>query len=220
VTSAARHAQGIDEWKTPSPLRKIERKGESNLVDRSEKTTKNLTPIGRVLGGLPNGFAALLGTDVDEEDLAVVGSGNAFDDEKDLAGVGSGKASVDKEDLAGVGSGKASVNDAPPSSTTPSARTALPVQRALLVTNPVPHVQETVPPSTRSGLRFGKFCSTSKLLCVFLTVAIGLGCSAFALSSYGSGGVSSELLESVFVPDAAAIPVSNRTGEREGPSTR
>ena len=33
-------AQGIDEWKTPSPLRKIERKGESNLVDRSKKTTK------------------------------------------------------------------------------------------------------------------------------------------------------------------------------------
>ena len=91
MTSAARHAQGIDEWKTPSPLRKIERKGESNLIDRSKKTTKN-----------PNGFAALLGTDVDEEDLA------------------------------GVGSGKASVNDAPPSSTTPSARTALPVQRALL----------------------------------------------------------------------------------------
>ena len=26
-------AQGIDEWKTPSPLRKIERQGESNLVD-------------------------------------------------------------------------------------------------------------------------------------------------------------------------------------------
>ena len=76
-------AQGIDEWKTPSPLRK----GESNLVDRSKTTTKNLTPIGRVD---PNGFAALLGTDVDEEDLA------------------------------GVGSGKASVNDAPPSSTTPS----------------------------------------------------------------------------------------------------
>jgi len=104
-------AQGIDEWKTTSPLRKIERKGEPNLIDRSKKTTENLTPIGRVD---PNGFAALLGTDVDEEDLAVVGSG---------------KASVDKEDLAGVGSGKASVNDAPPSSTTPSARTALPVQR-------------------------------------------------------------------------------------------
>ena len=76
-------------------------------------------------------------------------------------------------------------------------------------------MEETEPTSTRSGLRFGKFCSTSKLLCVFLTVAIGLGCSAFALSSYGSGGVS-ELLESVSVPDAAAIPVSNRTGERDG----
>jgi len=37
-------------------------------------------------------------------------------------------------------------------------------------------------------------------------VVVGLGCSAFAPSSYGSGGVS-ELLESVFVPDAAAIPV-------------
>ena len=102
------HPQGIDEWKTPSPLRKIERKGESNLVDRSKKTTKNLTPIGRVD---PNGFAALLGTDVDEEDLAGVGSGNAFDEE---------------EDLAGVGSGDASVGDAPPTSSTPSARTALP----------------------------------------------------------------------------------------------
>ena len=40
---------------------------------------------------------------------------------------------------------------------------------------------------------------------------IGLGCSAFALSSYGSGGVS-ELLEAVSVPDTAAIPV--RTGAR------
>ena len=101
---------------TPSPLRKIERKGESNLIDRSKKTTKNLTPIGRVD---PNGFAALLGTDLGEEDL-----GNAFDDE---------------EDLAGVDSGKASVGDAPPSSATPSARTALPIQRALLVINPRPH---------------------------------------------------------------------------------
>ena len=72
-------------------------------------------------------------------------------------------------------------------------------------------MEKTEPTSTRSGLRFGKFCSTSKLLCVFLTVAIGLGCSAFALSPYGSGGVS-ELLESVSVPDAAAIPVSAMTG--------
>ena len=107
VTSRLPHgtrAQVIDGWKTPSPLRKIERKGEPNLIDRSKKTTKNLTPIGRVD---PNGFAALLGTDVDEEDVAGVGSGNAFDDE---------------EDLAGVGSGKASVNDAPPSSTRPQAR--------------------------------------------------------------------------------------------------
>ncbi|EOD06334.1 hypothetical protein EMIHUDRAFT_219172 [Emiliania huxleyi CCMP1516] len=138
------HTRGIDEWKTPSPLRKIERKGESNLVDRSNKTTKIPTPIGRVDS---NGFAALLGTDVDEEDLAGVGS-----------------------------AGKASVDDAPPSSTTPS---------------------------TRSGLRVGKFCST-KLLCGFLTVVVILGCSAVALSSYGSGGVS-EFLESVFVPDAAAV---------------
>ena len=186
------HAQGIDEWTTPSPLRKIERKGEPNLIDRSKKTTKNLTPIGRVD---PNGFAALLGTDVDEEDLA---------------GVGSAKASVDKEDLAGVGSGKASVNDAPPTSSTPSARTALPVQRTLPARDKRSSAcqggagEKT---STRSGLRFGKFCST-KLLCVFLAVVVGLGCSAFALSSYGSGGVSSELLESVLVPDAAAIPVS------------
>ena len=66
-------------------------------------------------------------------------------------------------------------------------------------------MEETEPTSTRSGLRFGKFCST-KLLCVFLTVMIGLGCSAFALFSYRSGGVS-ELLESVFVPDAASVPV-------------
>ena len=74
-------------------------------------------------------------------------------------------------------------------------------------------MDETEPTSTRSGLRFGRTsCSTSKLLCVFLTAAIGLGCSAFALSSYGSGGVS-DLIESVFVPDAAAIPVSNRNGD-------
>ena len=56
-----------------------------------------------------NGFAALLGTDLEEEDLA------------------------------DVGSGKASVGDAPPTSSTPSARTAMAVQRALLVTNPRPH---------------------------------------------------------------------------------
>ena len=120
-------AQVIDGWKTPSPLRKIERKGEPNLIDRSKKTTKNVTPIGRVD---PNGFAALLGTDVDEEDLA------------------------------GVGSGKASVNDAPPSSMTPSARTALPVQRPCMATKPRRTVQgaveETEPTSTRSGLRFGR----------------------------------------------------------------
>ena len=71
-------------------------------------------------------------------------------------------------------------------------------------------MEETEPTSTRSGLRFSRtFCSTSKLLCVFLTVAIGLGCSAFALSSYGV----SDLIESMFVPDAASIPVSNRTGD-------
>ena len=91
-------------------------------------------------------------------------------------------------------------------------RSALPVQRALLVTNPGPHVwgavQETEPTSTRSGFRFGKFCST-KLLCIFFSVVVGLGCSAFAPSSYGSGGVS-KLLESVFVPDTAS---SNRTGD-------
>ena len=97
------------------------------------------------------------------------------------------------------------------------------MQRALLVTNPRPHcsqiaVQETEPTSTRSGFRFGKFCST-KLLCVFLSVVIGLGCSAFALSSYGSAGVS-ELLDTVSVPDAVAIPVSNRTGDAKAPSTR
>ncbi|EOD22904.1 hypothetical protein EMIHUDRAFT_195332 [Emiliania huxleyi CCMP1516] len=44
----------IDEWKTPSPLRKIERKGEPNLIDRSKKTTKKTTPIGRVTPTAPN----------------------------------------------------------------------------------------------------------------------------------------------------------------------
>ena len=56
VTSRLPHgtrAQVIDGWKTPSPLRKIERKGEPNLIDRSKKTTKNTTPIGRVD---PNGL--------------------------------------------------------------------------------------------------------------------------------------------------------------------
>ena len=68
------------------------------------------------------------------------------------------------------------------------------------------------PTSTRlafgSGFGLGKFCS-SMLLCIFFTsvVVLGLGCSAFALSSKNSGGVS-ELLDYVFVPDAAAIPVS------------
>ena len=33
------HAQGIDEWTTPSPLRKIERKGKPSLVDCSKNTT-------------------------------------------------------------------------------------------------------------------------------------------------------------------------------------
>ena len=50
-------AQGIDEWKTPSPLCKIERKG--NLNERTE----HATPIG---GKNPNGFAALVGTDGNE----------------------------------------------------------------------------------------------------------------------------------------------------------
>ena len=69
-------------------------------------------------------------------------------------------------------------------------------------------MDETEPTSTLSGFRVSKFCST-KLLCSFFSVVIGLGCSAFALSSYGSAGVS-ELLDAVSVPDAAAIPV--RTG--------
>ena len=47
-------AQVIDGWKTPSPLRKIERKGEPNLIDRSKKTTKKTTPIGRVTPTAPN----------------------------------------------------------------------------------------------------------------------------------------------------------------------
>jgi len=54
-------------------------------------------------------------------------------------------------------------------------------------------------------------------------VVVGLGCSAFAPSSYGSGGVS-ELLEAVSVPDAAANPVldlSNTTPKNElGPTVR
>ena len=45
------------------------------------------------------------------------------------------------------------------------------------------------------------------LLCIFFTAVIDLGCSAFALSSYGSTRVS-ELLDAESVPDAAAIPVS------------
>jgi len=74
------------------------------------------------------------------------------------------------------------------------------------------------PASTRlafgSGSGFGKFCS-SKLLCIFFTsvVVLGLGCSAFALSSKSSGGVSEHY---VFVPDATAVPVvdfSNITPE-------
>jgi len=155
---------GIDEWKTPSPVRKIERKGESNLIDRSKKTTKNLTPIGRVD---PNGFAALLGTDVNEE-------------------------------------GKVSTDDTPPSSTTPSGGAG----------------EKTEPTSTRSGFGSrsgfgfgmfgspkGKFCS-SKLLCVIFTMVIGLGCSAFALSSHGSGGVSEhcdKLRAAIWVSRASAV---------------
>ena len=74
-------------------------------------------------------------------------------------------------------------------------------------------MDETEPTSTLSGFRVSKFCST-KLLCSFFSVVIGLGCLAFALSSYGSAGVS-ELLDAVSVPDAVAIPVSNRM-ERNG----
>ncbi|EOD08755.1 hypothetical protein EMIHUDRAFT_459945, partial [Emiliania huxleyi CCMP1516] len=52
-TPQQKHTRVIDGWKTASPLRKIERKGEPNLIDRSKKTTKNPTPIGRVD---PNGL--------------------------------------------------------------------------------------------------------------------------------------------------------------------
>ena len=65
LSPAARHVQGIDEWKTPFPRHKGERKGEPNLIDRS----KNTTPIG------PNSFA-LLGTDGNEV-LGGVSSGKA-----------------------------------------------------------------------------------------------------------------------------------------------
>ena len=87
------------------------------------------------------------------------------------------------------------------------------------MTNPRPHCQggageKTEPTSTRSGFgarsgfgmfgssKGGKFCS-SKLLCVIVTMVVGLGLSAFALSSHGSGGIS-EHLESVFLPNANA----------------
>ena len=90
------------------------------------------------------------------------------------------------------------------------------------MTNPRPHCQggageKTEPTSTRSGFgarsgfgmfgssKGGKFCS-SKLLCVIVTVVVGLGLSAFALSSHGSGGVSEHLESKVFLPNA--IPVS------------
>lgn len=55
----------------------------------------------------------------------------------------------------------------------------------------------------RSRFGFGKFCS-SKLLCILFSIAVlGLGCSAVALSSSGSGNV--------FVPNTAAIPtIPNR----------
>ena len=77
-------------------------------------------PTGAVEGALKKDIPAAESdaeASVDEEDLADVGSGNAFD----------------------VGSGKASVGDAPPSSTTPSALTALPIQRAPLMSNLRPH---------------------------------------------------------------------------------
>ena len=59
----------------------------------------------------------------------------------------------------------------------------------------------------RSGFGFGNFRS-SKLLCIVSTwiVVLGLSCSAFALSSKSSGGVSEHY---VFVPDATAVPVSS-----------
>ena len=44
MTLCLAHAQGIDEWKTASPLRKLERKGEPNLVDCSKSTTPTDPP--------------------------------------------------------------------------------------------------------------------------------------------------------------------------------
>ncbi|EOD21658.1 membrane attack complex/perforin domain-containing protein [Emiliania huxleyi CCMP1516] len=169
---------GIDEWKTPSPLRKIERKGEPNLIDRSKKTTKNLTPIGRVDS---NGFAALLGTDLDEEDLADVGSGNAFDDE---------------EDLAGVGSGDASVGDAPPTSTTNSGATANPK------TNTITTQKGSV--SAFGWLSWPKLCWHNVLCTVFICL-IAASASGVAFAYFSHVG-SDSLLPSIVVPDATALP--------------
>ncbi|EOD36757.1 hypothetical protein EMIHUDRAFT_200958 [Emiliania huxleyi CCMP1516] len=163
-------AQGIDEWKSPSPLRK----SESNLVDRS-KTAKNLTPIGRVD---PNGFAELLGTDVDEED-------------EDVAG----------EPVGGKAASKATRGSTP--SATNSGATVKPKTPKTVNKTVDPKTTTTATPkgsvSASGWLSWPKLC-WPKVLCIICTCLIATSGGAFAYFSHGSDA----LLPSVVAPVSAA----------------
>ena len=176
-------AQGIDEWKSTSPLRQ----GESNLVDRS-KTTKNLTPIGRVD---PNGFAALLGTDADEEDVA---------------GEPVGGKAASKATRGSTPSATNSVLAACTCSFRPllaaHSQSRAPVQGATTTT--------ATPKGSASAsgwLSWPKLC-WPKVLCIICTCLIAASGGAFAYFSHGSDG----LLPSVVVPVSAAPGFERHAG--------
>ena len=181
-------AQGIDGWKTPSPLRKIERKGEPNLIDRSKKTTKNLTPIGRVD---PNGFAALLGTDVDEED-------------EDVAGEPVGGKAASKATRGSTPSATNSVLAACMCSFRPllaaHSQSRAPVQGATVKPKTPKTVNKMVDPKTtttatpKGSVSASGWLSWPKLcwhyvLCILYICLIAAGGGAFAYFSHGSDGL-------------------------------
>mmetsp|Transcript_28129 Transcript_28129/g.92209 ORF Transcript_28129/g.92209 Transcript_28129/m.92209 type:complete len:487 (+) Transcript_28129:32-1492(+) len=171
---------GIDEWKSPSPFRK----GESNLVDRSKTTTKNLTPIGRVD---PNGFAELLGTDVDEEDVA-------------------------GEPVGGKAASKATRGSTP--SATNSGATVKPKTPKTVNKTVDPKTTTTSTPkgsvSASGWLSWPKLCWHNALCSVFIClIVVSAGGGAFAYFSHGSDS----LLPSIAVPDATALPTERVRAE-------
>ena len=192
-------AQGIDEWKSTSPLRK----GESNLVDRSKTT--NLTPIGRVN---PNGFVGLLGTDADEEDVA---------------GEPVGGKAASKATRGSTPSATNSVLAACTCSFRPllaaHSQSRAPVQGAAVKPKTPKTVNKTVDPKTtttatpKGSVSASGWLSRPKLcwpyvLCIICTCLIAASGGAFAYFSHGSDG----LLPSVVVPVSAAPGFERHAG--------